>query len=521
VVKLFLTRIYHYLVNLIIIENSSIGKQSFNLNQLNYHRSELREVKIKIIDSMIKNLNFNSSIKYHFMHFCLSDKIFEKKANIIKFIEENNLQKMKIESFYLNSSDGNLDLLRSSKIEIKTNRLKSLLSFFKNIFSLLNVFTSTLLRNGKFNKIYSNINQNYNLALGYTTIIRDWSRRAERIYSEVLKKDLSNVIIYINPEVQNNKISRRQMEYIKNLQVNNRSFFIYYPKFSFIRYLKAFNLGIKVVLSSRYKYVRDILLKILVQRALIDDIIRYIKVHFPNLKKFIGKEEFYSGTTYLTERLKQLGITTINLAHGVGIYSNVALYDIFYVFSKIQKDHYYLGDSKFKLYPIKNKNVVQNHKLESKKELALFFVHQWTFSNTKSKKFHYLFREVIKYQERLIEEIDIPIYAKYHPLSKEKDKILSTKMRIIESIEDLPKNYRFLTISFYSTYVLELLESQPFLLINHEGKFNIDNWFPDNPLFIVKDYKSFKDKVLELKNYDAYKEYWEDLKKLLEKEMYF
>ncbi|MFX0134327.1 MAG: hypothetical protein ACFFDN_11875, partial [Candidatus Hodarchaeota archaeon] len=130
----------------------------------------------------------------------------------------------------------------------------------------------------------------------------------------------------------------------------------------------------------------------------------------------------------------------------------------------------------------------------------------------KSRALALAYKEIIDYIDKITRDLKIPVFAKYHPKSTEKDKILSNRIIIIENINDLPPDYQYLAVTFYSTYSIELLEIMPFLIINPHGILNTKYFFPQNDLIYVKDYDEFKEKIkkfIDTPNY--YYDYWEAL----------
>jgi hypothetical protein len=119
---------------------------------------------------------------------------------------------------------------------------------------------------------------------------------------------------------------------------------------------------------------------------------------------------------------------------------------------------------------------------------------------------------VIEYIERLAIEIDVPIYAKYHPSSKEIDMILSDNIKIIKDISELPEEYKYVSLTYFSSYAITLLKEMPFFLINPNGKMNLKYIYPDFREMYIESYDKLKSKMnLMLKDKNAYYEYWKDL----------
>ena len=82
----------------------------------------------------------------------------------------------------------------------------------------------------------------------------------------------------------------------------------------------------------------------------------------------------------------------------------------------------------------------------------------------------------------------------------------------MEKIEDLPNDYKFLTLTFCSTYVIELLRSMPFLIINPKNSQNLSYCLPKDNFFYAYNYIELKEKINQfVNNPDFYNHYWKEL----------
>jgi hypothetical protein len=367
----------------------------------------------------------------------------------------------------------------------------------------------------KLNKINVEKKSNFDPKIKYDKILRSKNEQYDEIYKNRLDKSFKNTIICISPHLGSVN-TPRELKYPEYLRTNKRNYFYYNPKFKFSYIIKE---AIRIYLTPLPHDFKIHFLQIIIQRNLIDDFINYFKNLFPNIQEFYTGYEFYQGLVYLTEKLRGKKIKVIFFEHGIGIWHNpIANYDLFYVFSKLQQNYYY-GNSKFKYFkfnfPLKKK---ENDL--SKKKFALLFICT-VFSKTQTYNFNSTYKEVINYIERIAREYEFPVYAKYHPFSSEHDKILSKKIIIIDKIEDLPKEYKFLSLTLISTYIVELLNSMPFLLINPQKKLDLNFFLPNTDFVYVNTYQEFREKIEKFMNNPSYyNEYWQSLISLL-KENYF
>jgi len=495
---------YRFNLNLVKLR---IGKNKyyFNINQINYEKPELREIKNKTIYYYFHSLKFNNSFKKHFFnHLIALNEDLAKKAKLIKYLLNHRLKIDEISASFLVKNDKNLFSEFNLPIkEVKiTNKQLSPISV---ILWLIKQYKRNHLKRTLFPQCKSNFYPD----LKYTKMLRAWFTLSEKIYVNKLKKSFDNTIIYITPYMGNGKNSLRQKKYLQYLDKNRRNYFFYIPK---INYFFLTKIAIKIFFSSFPLNFKIPLLHIIKERMEIDDFINFIRIKFPSIEEFYTREEFHPESVYLTERLKELKIKVINSAHGLGVYGTFVDYDIFYVFTKIQQEHYSkLSNSKFELF--KSINTLKKES-NIKKNIALFFIHQNVLSTPYRKSIDSIniYKELLNYIEKITLDLNITVFAKYHPGSNEKDKILSNNIKIVEKIEDLPNKYNYLATTLHSSYVLELLESMPFLIINPQNKINMKDFFPDDNSFYIKNYNEFKEKILKFQeNQKNYYEYWNKL----------
>ncbi len=496
---------YKINLNTVVITHNKI-KYRFNINELNYEKSEIREIKRKIIEYYFRNLKLNISFKQHLFNYLIGKNTdISKKAKIIKYLLDKKFKVEKISNSFILKNDFNL--LARFNITVKEIKTKNT---NLNPISIILLFIEQYSKYKLLIKYFSSEKSNFDPNIKYTKILRTWLGLSENIYKNKLKKSLENTIIYVNPSIIKKSIRPQQKSYLDYLKVNDRNYFFYIPRVNYYHLLK---IAIKIYFSPVPNQLKIPLLQVVKERIEIDDIVKYIKKLFPNVKEFYTKEEFLPESIYLTEKLKNSEIKVINCAHGLGVYGTIVNYDLFYVFSENQMNHYYgRGTAKFKIYEL-NKTPIQMSNNIIKK-LAIFFIHQNVFSSSlrKTERSKKIYQEVINFVEKFAIDHDIPVYAKYHPGSTEKDKVLSNNITIIEKLEDLPNDYNYLAITLHSSYVLELLETMPFLIINPQNRINMKDFFPNNNSIYALTYKEFREKINKLlENPEKYYEYWNKL----------
>lgn len=504
ILNLFNENKYYFKINLVTF---SVGKRKyrFNINQLNYEKSEIREIKKKIINHYYHNIKLNNSFKQHYFNHLIGINVdISKKANLIKYLLDKNFNIEKISTSFVSKNDKTL--LANFNIYIKDIKpTKTKLNPLSIILWLIEQYKQY----NKKKKYFLEEKSNFDPNIKYTRMLRAWFALSENIYTNKLKKSLNKTIIYVTPHIIKGKISHRQKRYLEHLKNKKRNYFFYIPKIDYCYLLK---IGIKIYFSSFPAQIKIPLLQIIKERMEIDDIIRYINIKFPSIKEFYTKEEFFPESVYLTEKLKKSKIKVINSAHGIGVYGTIVNYDLFYIFTKIQKNHYN-GRGTAKLEFFKSIEPLKKEQ-DTKKDFALLFIHQNVLStpSRKSKSSSTLYKEILSYIEKIALDLDIPVFAKYHPGSTKKDKILSNNIKIIEKIEDLPNKYNYLATTLHSSYVLELLETMPFLIINPQNRINMKDFFPNNRSIYALTYKEFREKIEEFfENQESYYEYWDKL----------
>lgn len=495
---------YYFNINLVKLR---IRKRNyhFNINQINYEKPELRKIKNKIINLYYQKIKFNTSFKQHFFnHLIAINEEIGKKAILIKYLLNKRLNIDEISASFISEKDKilfskyKLNIKKIKVIKTKLNPISVLLWFIQQYKDIR--FKRTLFPYEK---------SNFSPKIKYTKMLRAWFKLSEKIYLNKLKKSLDHTIIYLTPHIINGKITLRQRKYLEFLKSNRRNYFFYLPKINF--YFLA-RVAIKIYFSSFPINIKIPLLQIIKERMEIDDFIKYITFQFPSIKEFYTKEEFLPESIYLTDQLQKNNIKVINSAHGLGVYGTIVNYNLFYVFTKIQEEHYKeKANTKFELFhsikPINRETTVD-------KEFALLFIHQNVLStpSRRSTVSIDIYKEVLNYVEKIALDLNIHVFAKYHPGSTERDKILSNKINIINRIEDLPEEYRYLAITLHSSYVLELLERMPFLIINPENRMNLKDFFPDTNSIYTYTYKDFKKKIERfLENPSVYYDYWNNL----------
>ncbi len=499
---------YYSTLNIVTLTNNK-KKYHFNINHLNFEKSEIREIKTKIFEYYFRNLKLNNSFKQHlFNHLIVINTDMSKKASLIKYLVENKIKFKKISSSFLLKDDIKLFLRFNIKVkDIKNNHI--ILNPISIILWLIQQHFTYKLIIKKFSEKYSNYNPN----IKYDKMLRAWFALSENIFKNKLRKSLRNTIIYVTPSIINGTINPRQKRYLEYLKTNNRNYFLYIPHINFYYLLK---IAIKIYFSSFHYQLKIPLLEIIKDRMESDNLANFITNNFPNIQEFYTKEEFHPESVYLTEKLKKFNIRVINCAHGLGVYGTIVNYDIFYVFTTIQKSHYERrGNVNFKYYKKIKFKLNENM---SKKDLALFFIHQNIFSTRarKSEKIFKIYRDILNYVEKFALNSNIPVYAKYHPGSTKEDQLLSKNIKVVEKVEDLPKNYKYLAITLHSSYILEILDFMPFLIINPEMIIEMRDYFPSNDILYAKTFEDFKEKIEKLSESSTYYyKYWNKLISLI------
>lgn len=497
---------YKEVLNQSIIFKINNKKVSINIISINFINIEIRNIKIKIINNYLEGLALNESYRNHLFNQLFFNPNIHKKACLINYLKEKQKKRIKyISASFLKKTD----YLIFSKFDLKIEKIKNR----KTNFFFIDIILFLLIKRRDYNKSrkmykekYSKINHN----IDYYKIIKDWNEGAQEIHVQKERKDFNNTIIYLKPDVNKLLRSTENMKYLKYLRNNDQDYFEYVPKIEFDLFLKQ---ALKIYLLSLPAEIRFSLIQVVMERILIDDFINYIRKMFPKVKEFYTKEEYFIGTTYLTEKLKNNKIKTINYAHGIGSYCPIVNYDEFYVFSKAQAK-YYLSSSKFKYYEFKVPKI--KDKISIDKNFALFFICQNVISHVISLTINIFYKKTLEFIEQLAIDFNIPVYAKYHPDSKDSDKILSKNIIIIEDVRNLPKEFNYLALTFGSTLSMDLLDKMPFLIVN-PGKIDYIKYkFPSEDFILINTYQELRNKIerfLTEKNY--YYRYWDDLISLI------
>lgn len=482
-----------------------------NINDVKFFNFEIREIKSQIINHYYFNkIKINHVLKEHLFNFLLNElQDFNRKASLIKYLNDHSYSVQTVKSPFLSKDDRFL----FSKSKINIPEIKLNLHFLNKFLGLFKILFFILIQRMNFYKLrkkYPEKNSKYELNLSYTTILKAFGLHAELIYLNKLNKSLENTIIYVKPYLKGKGLIR-QIEYINHLKSNNRFYFFYVPKFNL---KNAMIMSFKVFLMAFPHELKLPLIQILIKENEIDNFIHYILGKFQQFKEFYTSEEFETESIYLTKKLQDNNIKVINFAHGLGDYGNFIRYDKFYIISKIQREQY-LGTSNFQIYS--SQEAFKMKSFDKNKKLALFFIGQTFLSDYNSRTFKSYYKKAISFIEQIISDSNIPIYAKYHPESTKEDKILSERIKIVENLADLPSDFNYISLTLGSTYVIELLNIMPFLIINPSNKIDLKNYsLPNNHYFFVKDYQEFKRMIAKLsQNSKYYFEYWKELCNIL------
>ena len=497
----------------LIIFTSKRKKKKINFYEINYTSSQIRDIKITIIRYYLHKININKSYKEHLFNYLYRhEPIFHRKSCLIKYLLDKKFKIDKISASFLIKSDIPL----FSKFNLKIKKIKPIK--INILFSIISLLIFRITHQRKKVKMKVEKKSNFNSKIKYYNMLRTKDKNEQFIdlYKYRLGKSLDNTIICISP-YSKRKYAPRGSKYLKPLQTIRKNVFYYNPRMNFYDILKK---AIRIYLTCSLPHELKIqILQIYIQRIGIDDFINCIKKNFTHIREFYTGHEFYEGLVYLTEKLRELNIKIIIFEIGIGMsLSPIINSDLFYVFSKLQKNLFY-GTSKFKYYKL---NLPLKRNIDySKKKFALFFICE-VFEKTPTPRYNSTYKEVINYIEQIARDYEFPVYAKYHPISTAHDKIFSKKIEIVEKIEDLPQEYYYLSTLMVSTYALELLNLMPFLIINPQNTFNLKYAFPDDDLIYVNSYQEFREKIERFKQkIDYYNKYWEDLINLIKKYYFF
>lgn len=493
----------------IVIFRIKKKKISININEIEYFSYELRDIKVLILREYLNKLSINRSYKRHlFNYLYISEPSIHKKASLLKYFLERKFDIKKISGSIISKKD----IALFQKFGLKIEKRKINFKHFFIFFSMLLIIHRDIIERKKLAKIFSKESSRFNPKITYHKLLRAKVKNSEKKYLNKIHGSLDNTIIYIDPSLTSRTF--RQLEYVNNLKKNNRNFFLYIPH---INYFKVLIKAIKIYIHPFPKEFKVPLFAISLQRFEIDDRVKKVNKLFPDIQEFYLSAKSYQGTTYLTESLKDSMKKVIYFTQGVGVNCPLVNYDQYYVFSNLQ-EKYYIGNSKFKYFMPKIQLMLKQD--YSKKQFGILFVCQNLFSYNIKSKMTDSYKDVINFVETIARDFNFPVYAKYHPGSSEKDKILSNKIKIIDNIEDLPPTNYYLAVTLCSAYVLDILEVMPFLIINPEKKLDLKYSFPYSEQFYVKDYNEFSKKLEMLKNdFNYYYEYWEKLIELINDKM--
>lgn len=492
----------------------NLKKTTININQIDYDNFEMRDLKITIIEHHLNNLNLKKSFKEQLLNYLfLFDKTFQRKACLVNYLLERNVNIEKISAPFLSEQD--FDLFKRLNLNIRKIKPNEIvISILKSFGTMLLLFINSIKEYYIAFHLFPENKSRFDPNIKYYTLLRAKVENYERLYLQNLGKSLDNTIISVGSYNVGREMCERQKSYLKHLEVKKRNYFFYIPK---INWFEMFESLIRIYFSVFPNQFKIPFFQILLKRKAVEDYLKYIKKKFPDIQECYINEEFQPESVYMTEKLKELKILAKNLSHGLGTSGPIVNFDVFYVFSKTEKA-LYRGSAKFDYYKIKTP--LEKKVLSPQKNFALFFVCTCCF---KSRKFKSIYKEVVDFVEKIARDYPIPVYAKYHPDSTEEDKFLSDKIKIIEKLEDLPQNYSYLSVAFISTFVIDLLNSMPFIILNPQGLLNLSFYsFPNDKSIYITSYQEFKEKIEKFsKDYNFYIEYWNYLIDLIQKNYSF
>lgn len=486
-----------------------LGNKKFrvDLSRSSYINYELRDLKVKYMDIYFKNYKLDGSWKDHLYNYIfMHNEYFQKKVCLLKFLKDRNIKKIKkIKFLFLTKKD--IFIFKEFGIEIGSIKQKRT----KHIFILLfRLFLINLIINIRTRNFYKENQNKMNISGKHTKIVSAWAIDEVESFLKEIQKSLDKTIIYLKPP--NIKFilkykRKRLLDFIRLMRSGKYDYFEYYPK---INFFKVFNVMFRIYFSSIPKEIKRSLLGVYTQRLFYDKLAKYINKNYPDVKEYYCNRTSHSYTTYLTERLRDLGIKSINISWILDIGCPILKYDEFYICSKVQQDCYIAPNTEFKYK--KKREIKINGGSIKEKELAIFFIHQCIFSEEvlqDSLIIKPLYKEVIEYIERISH--DFKVYAKYHPSSSEDDKTLSKNITIINDVKELPQKYKYISLTYFSTFAITLLDKMPFLLINPKGAVDLRYVYPDFREMYIESYDELKDKAKKLTNDDNYLKYWNEL----------
>jgi hypothetical protein len=480
-----LYKIYHHYCDLLYNVEIKINNKKYRIDykMINAINIEIREEKFKIIDQILKSQKIKTSNQKHLFNVLYAqNKFIHLKACFLKYFKNIKIPIQELSSAYFQNDD--LCLIQDDNLTI----LK-----IKSKYKLLLVFEiiiETISRIIKFKEEKSNYPTgffNYKENENYTKILRAWVEVSENIFVQKLEKSFKNTIIHLNPF---NILKERQIFYRKNLEDTKKSYFYYIPNFLNLNVLKKMT---TIIFSKQAGYLKSGFIEYVFQQRESIDLVNFYKENFPNLSEIYTKEEFNPAFPYVADLVKRNGVILTNSAHGLGTYCPYIDASEFYFFSKMQK-RYYIGNFKSKYFGLHfNKSKLLD--IQQDKELSLFFVGQSILSSIESRNFKFGYKKIIGMLERLHEELNIKIFAKYHPNSKQEDRIFSNKIKIINSIDELPENNNYIAITLFSTYVLDIISKMPFIILNPLEHDLFKYQFPQSEQINIPNYEILKKRI--------------------------
>lgn len=500
-----------------------IGKKKyrFDLFRSAYLNYEVKEILLKYIDIYFKLHNLPFAHKDHlYNHIFIHNEYFHKKACLIKFFNERHIQNIdKIYTTFLIKED--LLILKQFGIQIKKIKNKKLNSTF---FLLFRVFILELRKYVKSRRVYKEKYSNVNHSKKYTKILSAWGDINVETFLHVIQDNLNDVLIYLKPNVKALQNNGWIFSFMSQLRKGKHEYFEFYPKNDF---LKTFKRMIQIYFSSYPNQIKTNIFDVEIQREFFKNLVLYIKTVFPEVKEFYSNSVFHSFAVCLCEELKKNNIKTIDVSWLLDLGGPIQKYDVSYICSKTQEQYYCAPNTEFRY---KNIDIADIADIQSEgkqpNKIALFFVHQCIFSDPvfeHSFTIKPLYYKVLEYIEKIGIDCNIPVFMKYHPRSKNVDKILLKNVIIVDDVEKLPKEYKYICLTYFSTYVIELLKKMPFYMINPQGKLNLKYLYPDDFDLYIESYEELKEKIKNhLNNNMLYEKYWESLiKKMIELKFFY
>lgn len=447
----------------------------------------------------------------------MHSEIFHKKACLLMLLKQFNIKEInEIKSNFLNKND--IKIFKQFGINIKKIKKKRVDSIF---LLLLRTFGMNFILYLKSRKLYK---EKYSKVGNkkYKRILSAWSMGNIDTYLNELNIPVINSgldflikdsLIFLKPHRKNIFINKTLFKFLIFLRKKYYDYFEFYPKMNF---LKLFKQMFRIYFSKIPNEIKKDLLAVFIERQYVDGLINYILKNFSNIEEYCTDAIFHTYNTYMSEKLRENNIKSIDVSKILDTASPFLSFDEAYICSKTQQQCYTAPNTVFKY---KKRNPIQLNKKEiKKKKFAIFFVHQSLFSDialTNSITIRPIYYKVVDFIERLAMELDIPIFAKYHPRSIKIDKFLSNNIKIVKDIKELPKDYNYLALTYFSNFAIELLKIMPFILINIEARMNLKYIFPNEDLIYAESYAELKSKIIVLSENENYIKYWKQLDSLM------